>query len=130
MGALEGDFFYGKNFSFCLAVAEEDLALADEDSGGNFGAAAEVQNWALGAAGQRVRSGIVGIEDAEIGCVLILENAGFGFDVGFEGAVAVEMIRRDIEDRRNEGAKRLDSFELKAGDFEDYERLGRGLVDQ
>src|SRR5882762_6370254 len=70
MRALESDFghwknFDGKDFAFALIVAEEDLAVADEGSGRDFAEAAEVQDRALGATGERVCRGIVSAEDAE-----------------------------------------------------------------
>ena len=65
---------------------------------------------AAGTLGQLDAGGIVGIEDCEVASLLVLEDTRFRVAVDFEGAMAVEMIGRDIQHDRNFGTEGLNGF--------------------
>ena len=58
------------------------------------------------------------------------EDALFGAGVVLEGAVAIEVVGRDVEDDGDLGMKLLGGFELEAGDFEDRPGFGGAFVDE
>ena len=63
-------------------------------------------------------SGVIGIQDREVVGLLILEDAGFGVHIGSEGAMTIQVIRRDVQDHSDFGTKGLNGLELETGDFE------------
>ena len=72
-----------------------------------------------GATGGSGGADIVGVENAVVVLVLRCKDALFGEGVVFEGAVAVEVVGRDVEDDGDGGVELLSGFKLEAGDFED-----------
>ena len=54
------------------------------------------------------------VQNGEIVCAGELDGAGLEVDVALEGAVAVEVIGRDVEDHAYVQARALDRLELKA----------------
>ena len=73
---------------------------------------------------------IVGVENAEVVLVLLGEDALLGESVVLEGAVAIEVVGRDVEDDGDCGMELLGGFELEAGDFEDGPGVVGAVVDQ
>src|SRR6202040_875331 len=74
------------------------------------------------------RYGIVGVEHGQVRGALVLEQSRLGGGVAFEGVVAIEMIRRDVERDSDVGSEGVDGFQLEAGEFEDVPLAGlRGL---
>ena len=63
-------------------------------------------------------------------CVLLGEDALLGERVVFEGAVAVEVVGRDVEDDGDVGMELFSGFELEAGDFEDRPGVVGRFVDE
>ncbi len=61
---------------------------------------------------------VVGVQDAAVVLVLLGEDALFGQRVVFEGAVAIEVVGRDVEDDGDLRMELLGGFKLEAGDFE------------
>ncbi len=59
----------------------------------------------------------------------MFKQARFGISVGLEGAVAIEMIRRDIQADSDIRAKLVDGFELEAGEFENIPLVIPGVSD-
>ena len=113
-----------------MRIAKEDPAIADARALLYLFLAAEPEDLRPGAAGQSGAGGIVGIQDREIFRLLILKNAGLGVRIGLEGAVAVEVVRRDVEHHGNFWTKGLDRFQLEARYFQHYYGVGFGALDQ
>ena len=86
-----------------------------------FVLAAEPEDLGLGTAGQSHAGGIVGIEYREVIGLLILKDARLGVGVGLEGAVAVEVVRRDVQHHGNFRTKRLDRLQLEARHLEHHD---------
>jgi hypothetical protein len=75
-----------------FAIPKKDPAIADARPLLYLSLTAEPEDLRPGAAGQSAAGGIVGIQDREIFSLLILENARLRVRVGFECAVAVEVV--------------------------------------
>ena len=65
--------------------------------------------------GGRVRRGrwIIRVQDRAVGFRLILEDAGFGSAIRFERVMPVQMVRGEIQEHADVGAKRFNQFQLK-----------------
>ena len=61
---------------------------------------------------------IVRIENREVIRLLVLEDARLGIHVSLERAMAIEMVRRDVQNDRNFRAESLNRFQLKTGNFQ------------
>ena len=83
-----------------------------------------------GSAGQSGTGGIVGIQHREIFRLLVLKNARLRVRVGLECAVAVEVVRRDVEHDGNFWTKGLDRLQLEARYFQNHYGVGFGPLDQ
>ena len=75
-------------------------------------------------------AGVVGVEHKEVVGGLRGKDTLFGAGVVLEGAVPVEVVRRDVEDDGDLGMKLLGAFELEAGDFKDRPGFVCALVDE
>ena len=49
---------------------------------------------------------------------MVFKDARLGINVGFEGAMSVQMIGSDVQHHSDFGMEGLDGFKLKAGNFE------------
>ena len=58
--------------------------------------AAEPENLRPGALCHPHAGRIVGVQHSEVFGLLVLEDAGFGIHVDSKGAMAVQMVRRDV----------------------------------
>ena len=71
------------------------------------------------AACQVARWWVIGVQDGEIIWLLVFEDARFGVDVAGERLVAVEMVGRDVQNRRRSAdGMSDDGFQLKARNLE------------
>jgi hypothetical protein len=82
---------------------------------------------AFDAPAQAPRSGIITPENCYSLIMLEIQQTGFGGSVGFHCAMPVQVVGRDVQDRRHvRGAAHL--VELEAGDFQDGQIVGLHLV--
>ena len=72
-------------------------------------------------------SRIVGVQHQKVLGGLVREDALLGGSVIFEGAMAVKMVRRDVQEHCDLGVKIYDGFQLEAGDFEHIPAVHRVL---
>src|SRR5579864_5750873 len=114
MRALEGDVRYRQHVPLFLGITKDDHAVANPRAQRNFLLTAKPEYLRPSPRSQSRTGRIVQIEHREVAGLLVLEDARLGVDVGVERAMAVEMVRRDIEHDRNFGPKGLDGLQLKA----------------
>ena len=123
MRALQRNLGGQHDFSLTARIAKENLAIANKCALLHFFLSAEPENLRPGAAGQFHAGGIVGVQDGKIVGLLILEDAGLGVSIGSKCAMAVQVVRGDVQHHGNLRTKCLDGFELKAGNFKHRDRV-------
>jgi hypothetical protein len=110
--------------SRCLCHRGKAPGIADARPLLDIFLAAEPEDLGSGTAGQSGASGIVSIQDGEVFPLLVLKNARLRVRVRLESAVAVEVIRRDVEHDGNFWTKGLDCLQLEARHFQNYYGVG------
>ena len=101
-----------------------ERAVAREQGGTGRGAEADLAGAAAELA--QVHLEIAG-QDGEVVLVLSREHAELGGAVGGEGAVAVEVIGREVEQHGGLRRERHGVLELERGDLADHGGIGGGL---
>src|SRR5438034_2473908 len=79
---------------------------------------AEPENLRSCSAGQCNADRIVGVQNRKVVCLLVFKDAGFSINVGFESAMPIEVVRRNIEHHGNLGPESLNRLKLEAGDLQ------------
>ena len=92
--------------------------------------AAEPEDLCLSPAGHSRAGWIVCIQHCEIVWLLVLKDARLGVGVGLERAVAVEMVRRNVEHHRNPRTKGLNGLQLETRYLEDHDGVRLRWLDQ
>src|SRR5262249_24929784 len=80
--------------------------------------AAEPESLRARATGEVDASRIIGIQNRKVILLLILEDVGFGVDIGLESPVAIQMVGSNVQHDGNFRTKAADGLELKTRDLE------------
>jgi len=99
------------------------LAVADPGALLHFFLPAEPKDLRARSRSHGCAGGVVGVEHGEVAALLIFKYARFRVHIGFECAVPVEMVGRDIQYDRNFRTESLNGFQLKAGNLEHNDGL-------
>src|SRR6266851_8377214 len=120
MIAAQADVTAAQDHCFGAVAPEDNFIVPEEASDGHPFLPAEPEN--RRARGRvLLRGGVVRVQDGGIFFCLIFEYARFRAAIGFEGYMAVEMNRSDIEKKCEVRTKSGNRFELEAAGFDDSE---------
>ena len=128
--AFQADVFAGEHAFAAGGVGEDYPAVFDVAAHVQPPLPAEPE--ALGAdfGGELRGQAVVGVEDGEVVAALVAEEAGLGGHVVAHGGVAVEVVRREVEQRRHPRPETGDGLELEARDLDHVHRVVAGRVHQ
>ena len=101
-----------------LLRAEEDALAVHERALLHLPARTEPVDLSLRLRGDQLRGLVFGVEDQEVVCGLVLGDASLRRGVGLEAAVAVEVIRCDVQHQRDLRMECLNRLQLEARDLE------------
>src|SRR5260370_34644928 len=87
---------------------------------------AEPAQRALNFIFERYASRVIGVEHGKIAGLLVFKYPRLRVDVSLKRMVPVEMIRRDVQDGGDPGAKLFDGLQLEARDLKDGDRIRGG----
>ncbi len=131
VGAAEGDVGQGGD----RFTQEDDLVALERSRGskGSFGCAcldpAAPVLFSLAKGLVRAGALVICVQNGDVLGFLVVEQRFFGAAVLFPGCVVIEVVTGDIEKNGQVWAF-FEIFELKAGEFQDYEALRRELVQE
>src|SRR5260370_725156 len=89
---------------------------------------AEPAQRALNFIFERYASRVIGVEHGKIAGLLGFKYPRLRVDVSLKRMVPVEMIRRDVQDGGDPGAKLFDGLQLEARDLKDGDRIRGGVL--
>ncbi len=130
MRALQSDLAARHHRPLAALIAEDNLAAADKRATLHFPLAAEPIDTGPQAGGEPGDRLVIGIQYREIGSPLIFEDARLGREIVRHAAVAIEVVRRKVQNGGDARAEALDRLQLKAGNLEHHPGIGRGLLDK
>ena len=109
--------------------AEEDALAVHERALLHLTARAEPVDLRLRLRGDQLGRLVLGVQDQEVVCGLILGDASLRRGIRLEAAVAVEVIRRDVQHQRDLRMERLNRLQLEARDLEHAPAFWSGFSD-
>ena len=118
VSALQGNFGSQRDLLLPGGIAKQNSPIAYECSLLHFFLPAEPEDLRWRSAGQFHADRVIPIQDCKIICLLVFEDAGFSVDIRFEGAMAIEMVGRDIEHDGHLGPEDLNRLKLEARDLQ------------
>ena len=123
VGARNSDFRGFTDGSFFPAQPQDHVFPADKGAFPNFLFPAEFHNPAANRPAQPLKPRVVGIENRPVLRRLFPEHAHLHGRIDLHGAVAVQMILRDIGNQSHPGAEGVGRFHLEAGHLADHHIL-------
>src|SRR5262249_25086593 len=118
------------DLALAIEIAKEDAAVVRVCALFYFFLAAEPVELSACTIGETGSDLIISVEHSKVVALLVLEDSRLRVDVVFKCLVAVEMVGSDIKNDRDLWAKIDDSFQLKAGNFEDNPCIAIRPVDE
>src|SRR5882724_5836750 len=125
--ARERNFVAIENFFFFIASAKNEFSMRYKSALLNIGLPAEPKNLRA-RRNDFAACRVIQIEDRRVLLDLVLENPSFGSSVSTKGLVAVQMVRRKVQQNSDARTKCFDHFELKAAELRNGNRAFRRLV--
>ena len=112
-----------RHFAFRSTVPHHPVAHVDAEI---ERAGRGVLHLARGASTEHERLGLIGIQHAPVAGALVGEDARLGPGVAVEVGMPIQMVGRQVEQRRNPRMEGVGRLELEAAGFDDMQRVGCG----